>query len=79
MLNTLASCQSFVSTCVLHFGVRQYKYLWYYTWGKDNEIVFIKKKKKVKTELRATEVSQMEPLNIPLDWVMTNFLLAPSL
>ena len=33
-----------------------------------NGIVFIKKKKKeVKTELRATEVSQMEPLNIPLD------------
>ena len=32
-----------------------------------NGIVFIKKKKEVKTVLRATEVSQMEPLNIPLD------------
>lgn len=35
----------------------------------QNEIGFFKK---VKSGLRATDASQMEPLDIPLVWVMTN-------
>lgn len=37
----------------------------------EKEIDF-KQKKKVKSELRSTEASQTEPLNIPLVWVMSN-------